>query len=88
MLKLMFNANDGGFHNFEDDELESARKNGWVDGEPVRKAMLDAKRKPSEPIAKLAETVTMPAQPEVREVKRSPGRPRNVVPSILSDGEV
>ncbi len=44
MMKLMFNANDGGFHNFQEDELDEAKKNGWVDGEPIRQQMLDAKR--------------------------------------------
>ena len=80
-MKLMY-SEVGGFHNFNDDDAESSKKEGWVDGEPIRQKLLDAKRKP---IAKPVETVTIPAQPEV---KRSPGRPRNVVPSILNNGEV
>lgn len=92
-MKLMFNAIDGGFHNFTDEDAEAARKTGWVDGAPIRQALLDAKVKDRAksdtvtitPIAKPVETVTMPVQPEV---KRSPGRPRNVVPSILNDGEL
>jgi hypothetical protein len=72
----------GGFCNFNDDDAEAARKIGWVDGEPIRQKLLDAKRKP---VAKPIETVTITPQPEV---KRSPGRPRNVVPSVLNDGEI
>lgn len=81
MMKLMFNANDGGFHNFQEDELDEAKKAGWVDGEPIRQKLLDAKRKP---VAKPVETVTLTAQPEIRR----PGRPRNVAPSILNDREL
>ena len=80
-MKLMY-SETGGFHNFNDDDAESARKLGWVDGEPIRQKLLDAKHKP---VAKPVETVTITPQPEV---KRSPGRPRNVVPSILNNGEV
>jgi hypothetical protein len=75
----------GGFCNFNDDDAEAARKKGWVDGEPIRQKLLDAKRAPKAPIAKPVETVTITPQSEV---KRSPGRPRNVVHSILNNGEV
>ena len=93
MMKLMFNLNDGGFHNFQEDELDEAKKAGWVDGEPIRKAMLDAKRKDDAKsvtvtIAKVPEPDTLPAQSEVQAVKRAPGRPRKEVPSVLNDGEV
>jgi hypothetical protein len=89
----MYNPNGGGFTHIYDDEMEAAVKAGWVDGTPIRQALLDAKVKDRTksdtvtlpPIAKPVETVTMPVQPEV---KRSPGRPRNVVPSILNDGEL
>lgn len=89
-MKLMFNSNDGGFHNFQEDEIEEVVKAGWVDGEPIRKAILNAKRKDAAKsdtvtIANIPKPVTLSAQPEV---KRSPGRPRNVVPSILNNGEV
>ncbi len=94
MSKLMFNPNDGGFTNIYDDEMEAAVKAGWVDGEPIRQALLDAKAKAraKSDTVKIKQVdlpvdvyVTMPAQPEV---KRSPGRPRNVVPSVLNDGEI
>jgi hypothetical protein len=75
-MNLMFR--EDGFHNFNDDEVESALKDGWVDGEPIRQKLLDAKRG----IAKPVEKVTITVQPEV---KRSPGRPKR--PSILNDGE-
>jgi len=68
MLKLMFNAIDGGFHNFEEDELDVAKASGWVDGEPIRQKMLDAKRG----VAKPAEVVTIQEQP----ITRRAGRPR------------
>ena len=81
MSHLMYNP-DGGFTHIYDDEMEAAVKAGWVPGEAIRQQMIAAKKG----VAKPVEKVTMPAQPEV--VRRSPGRPRNVVPSILNDGEV
>ena len=60
---LMFNANDGGYHNFQEEDVDAARKAGWVDGEPIRKAAIAAKTKPA--------TI----EPQVV-AKRSPGRPR------------
>ena len=39
MAKLMY-SEVGGFHNFPDSETPS----GWVDGEPIRQAILSAKR--------------------------------------------
>ena len=83
-MALMY-SETGGFQYFSIDEVDAAKKVGWIDGEPIRQKLLDAKRAPKAPIAKPVETVTITPQPEV---KRSPGRPRNVVPSILSDGEV
>jgi len=91
-MKLLY-SEEGGFHHFTEEDAEAAKKTGWVDGEPIRQALLDAKRKDAAksdtvtitPVAKPVETVTMPTQPEV---KRSPGRPRNVVPSVLNDGEI
>jgi hypothetical protein len=77
----MFKAQDGGFHNFADGEVEQAIKDDWVPGEGIRQKLLEAKRG----IAKQEEVDTIPAQPEV---KRSPGRPRKEVPSVLNDGEV
>ncbi len=58
---LMFNEN-GGFHNFQEEEVAQAKKDGWVDGEPVRQRMIAAKNP-----ATIA--------PQV-EAKRPPGRPR------------
>lgn len=83
-MALMY-SETGGFCNFNDDDAEAARKKGWVDGEPIRQKLLDAKRAPKAPIAKPVEVATITPQPEV---KRSPGRPRNVVPSVLNDGEI
>ena len=79
MSHLMCNP-DGGFHHFYDEEMEDVKKNGWVPGEAIRQQIIAAKKE----VAKPVEKVTMPSQPEVR---RSPGRPRTVVPSILNDGE-
>lgn len=81
MSKLMYKP-DGGFHHFSDTEMEAAKKDGWVDGEPIMQAARDEKRTA---IAKPIEVATITTQPEAR---RSPGRPRNVVPSILNDGEI
>lgn len=77
-MKLLY-SEEGGFHNFSDDEAVAAKEDGWVDGEPIRQKLLDAKRG----IAKPVETVTLTAQSEIRR----PGRPRNVVPSILTDND-
>ena len=81
---LMFNEN-GGFHNFTDEEVVQARKTGWVDGEPIRKAAIAAKRKEN--------TVTLPTPsdsvtiaPQV-EAKRSPGRPRRELTPMISSQE-
>ena len=78
---MLMYKEDGGFCNFP----EGAAPSGWVPGQAIWDALMAAKNPKAEPIAKPVETVTMPAQPEV---KRSPGRPRNVVPSILNDGEI
>lgn len=89
-MKLMFNPADGGIYNMEEGLIDGLLKDGWVDGAPIHAAMLDAKRKAAAKVdvmvlAKPVETVTMPSQSEVR---RSPGRPRKEVPSVLNDGEV
>lgn len=67
-MKLLY-SEAGGFHNFPDGENPA----GWVDGEPIRQAILDAKRM----------TDTIPAAPEAPAApqppqdtpKRRPGRP-------------
>ena len=78
---------EGGFHYFTESELEGAKKNGWVDGEPVRKKLMDAKLPPESrqtsaiipPIAKVEEVATIPTvtQPHPQDTKRRPGRPPN-----------
>lgn len=72
-----------GFNNFSESEAEVAKEDGWVDGEPVRQKLLDAKRA-AQVVAKPEESATLAVQP----VKRAPGRPRNVEPSILTNGEI
>ncbi len=76
-MKLMYKE-DGGFHYFGDAENPA----GWVDGEPIRKALMDAKNPPESrqtsatipPIAKPEEVVTIqPVAPQ--DTKRRPGRP-------------
>ena len=37
---------EGGFHNFGEHEVEAAKKDGWVDGTPVRERILALKQKP------------------------------------------
>lgn len=61
-----------GLHMMPESAIDEATSLGWV---AVKKA----------PIAKPVEVATMPTQPEV---KRSPGRPRKEVPSVLNDGEI
>jgi hypothetical protein len=73
MTKLMY-SEAGGFHYFPDGMAPA----GWVDGEPIRqalmsaKALLDAKRVPD-----ILPEVPQPPQ----DTKRRPGRPpKNVTP--------
>lgn len=87
-MNLMYNDGDGGFHNFEEEELGEARKNGWVDGEPVRQRILAMKRAAIQPVAPVAKPAESDTLSELVESKRSPGRPRKEVPSVLNDGEV
>lgn len=88
MSKLMFKP-DGGFHHFPDGEVAELMKSGWVDGEPIMKAAVEAKRatKRAE-TAPIAEQAGPIATPTPDKAKHPPGRPRNVVPSILNDGEI
>ena len=80
---LMFNEK-GGFCNFP----EGSAPAGWVPGQAIWDAAMEAKNpapiKVEAPVAKVPEPVTLSVQP----VKRAPGRPRNVVPSILNNGEI
>lgn len=73
-MKLMYKE-DGGFHNFRDEEIEQAVKDGWIDGEPVRARILaakGAKHVHAPAIDPVSEPATINAQPE----KRHAGRPR------------
>mgnify|MGYP005608389427 FL=1 len=69
---LMFKA-EGGFHNFADHEVDAAKKDGWVDGEPVRAEILRKKGQPEQ------KSVTIEAQSSKRT-----GRPRKELPSFLT----
>lgn len=46
---MLLYKEDGGFHNFRDDEVEQAKKDGWVDGAPVWAALIAAKMERVEP---------------------------------------
>ena len=73
MSRLMY-SEEGGFHEFADGEKIPT---GWVDGEPVRQSLLDAKRG----IAKPQEVVTI--QPETPQVEKPRlGRPPKIVEEI------
>lgn len=74
MSKLMY-SELGGFAYFP----EGCAPTGWVDGEPVRKALQDAKAG----VAKPVETVTMTQQsPQDSVEKRRPGRPPKIAEEI------
>lgn len=60
----------GGFHYFPDGKAPA----GWVDGEPIRQAILDAKRRKATIPAAPQETVLPQDTP-----KRRPGRPKLIV---------
>ena len=77
MSKLMFKEN-GGFHSFSDVDVAKATADGWVDGEPVRKALVDAKMG----IAKPVETVTIQAATPQDTPTRRPGRPPKITEEI------
>lgn len=77
----------GGFHHFPEGQVEDAKKDGWIDGQPIWDAAVKAKRKDTAKadtivLANPVEVDTIPVQSEV---KRSPGRPKR--PSILNDEE-
>lgn len=69
MSKLMY-SESGGFATFPDHESPT----GWVDGEPIRQKLLDAKR----------ETATLPevALQPLQDTKRRPGRPPKIAEEI------
>ena len=73
MVKLMY-SELGGFANFQ----EGGAPAGWVDGEPIRKALMDAKMG----IAKPVETVTIQAVAPQDTPPRRPGRPPKIAEEI------
>lgn len=77
MSKLMFKEN-GGFHSFSDVDVAKATADGWIDGEPVRKALMDAKMG----IAKPVETVTIQAATPQDTPPRRLGRPPKITEEI------
>jgi hypothetical protein len=64
---MLMYKEDGGFHNFHYDEVDEAKKAGWVDGEPIRAALIAKKM----PVA----TVEVSDKLDAHEQKRR-GRPR------------
>ena len=74
MSKLMY-SELGGFAYFPDGGAPA----GWVDGEPVRKALQDAK---NPPIAKPVETVTIQAATPQDTPPRRLGRPPKITEEI------
>lgn len=71
----------GGFAHFP----QGGAPAGWVDGEPIRKALMDAKMgiaKPVEPIAKPVETVTIQTVAPQDTPPRRPGRPPKIAEEI------
>lgn len=75
---LMYKG-DGGFHNFRDEEIEQAVKDGWIDGEPVRARILAAKGDKPVAIDHVAEPATIEVQPD----KRRAGRPRKSISDYI-----
>ena len=73
MQKLMY-SELGGFAYFP----EGGAPAGWVDGEPVRKALQDAKAG----VAKPVETVTIKAATPQDTPPRRPGRPPKIAEEI------
>ena len=65
----------GGFANFP----EGGAPAGWVDGEPIRKALQDSK---NPPIAKPVETVTIQAVTPQDTPPRRLGRPPKIADEI------
>lgn len=73
MSKLMY-SELGGFAHFREGEAPA----GWVDGEPVRKALQDAKAG----VAKPVETVTIQTVTPQDTPPRRPGRPPKIAEEI------
>lgn len=69
---MLMYKEEGGFNNFRDDEVEQAKKDGWVEGEAIRNRILASKAVKLEQVVEVKEeTATITAQP----AKRA-GRPR------------
>ena len=78
---MLMYKEEGGFHNFRDEEVEQAMKDGWADGQKIFDNAIASKIKTvpapikEEPIAKQEEPAIIELQPEPRRA----GRPRWVV---------
>lgn len=75
---MLMYKEDGGFHNFPSHLVDTARADGWIDGQPKWDELMATKG-----VAKEGIPATMITQSAVKR----PGRPRKVVPSILNDGD-
>lgn len=69
---MLMYKEEGGYHNFQEDEVVAAKADGWRDAEQQFAAALAAKRKPAPVVAKVEEPATIAAHVEI---KRR-GRPR------------
>lgn len=79
---MLMYKEDGGFHNFRDEETEQARKDGWVDGEPVRARILAAKGTKPAP-APVVDLVEEPDTIEAQPATRRAGRPRKSISDYI-----
>lgn len=70
---MLMYSKDGGFHNFSDENVEQAKKDGWIEGQPVRVALLAEKHAPTTFTLKEPATITIHEPEPPRR-----GRPRKI----------
>ena len=72
---MLMYKEEGGFNNFRDDEVEQAKKDGWVEGEAIRNKILAAKAGKLDEVVQEVVIQEEPATITAQPVKRA-GRPR------------
>jgi len=72
---MLMYKEEGGFNNFRDDEVEQAKKDGWVEGEAIRNKILAAKAGKLDEVVQEVVIQEEPATITAQPAKRA-GRPR------------
>jgi hypothetical protein len=72
---MLMYKEEGGFHNFHEEEVEQAKKDGWVEGEAIRNRILASKSGKHDEIKQEVVIQEEPATITAQPAKRA-GRPR------------